>query len=127
MSKYLKNRSIPDLINSEGDILAIYKEEETDSPRLMMHLKDNKGKLFTRFNKETLISYLECKASIREVIDSSGNEYLVYENKEKNCFNIPKTIFDYQLLWFSELSYCQIDDSYKPTSVKELIKIVEVM
>jgi hypothetical protein len=122
MKKYLKNKSIPDLINGEGDMLALYQEEETGSPRLMLHLNDNKGRLFTKFRKEKLIAYLEGKVSIREVIDSSVSDYMIFETKEKNYSKVPKAVFDFSLIWFANLQYDQIDDSFKSASSQELIK-----
>ena len=127
MIKYLKNRSIPDLINSEGDILAIYKEEETDSSRLMIHLIDNKGRVFTKYSKEKLIAYLEGKVLIREVIYSSGSDYLIFEAKDQNYLKIPIAVFDYKLIRFADLPYSQIHDSFKPTSIQELINKVEAL
>lgn len=127
MRKYLKDKSIPDLLNSEGDILAIYKEEEAGSPRLMLRLNDSKGRVFAKYRKEKLVTYLEGKALIQEVIDSAGSDYLIYETVEKIYMKVPKAVFDFNLIMFAEMPYSQIQDGYKPSLIRELIKKVEAM
>ena len=111
---------VGDILNSEGMILGLFKNNSGDM-FLSSHLSDGSGDVYYTTKKDVLIKYFNSEINLREVYISSDDFFVSKKLREETKQNLKNDLVEF--IQMGDKFYEEISDGMKDKNiVKDIIK-----